>query len=157
MANCSATAKLRSGTTSVVDLTPHHLTKDWVELPRINYKYNGEKYNFVYALKSHEKVINYAFPNPTIITKINVNDGTTIDYDCKGKMGSEPIFISDPTKPDGDEDEGVVLTAVLHEDPTEVSLVVLNAKDMTELSKIKFKAEGTVTSTFHGLWQHANK
>jgi len=35
----------------VVDVVPHHFTKDFMELPRINYKYNGLKYNYFYGLE----------------------------------------------------------------------------------------------------------
>ena len=70
-------------------------------------------------------------------------------------MVSEPVFVADPTASNPEEDDGVVLTAVLYKDPKDVSLVILNAKDMKEISTVKFKAEGSVTGTFHGLWTNA--
>ncbi len=33
-----------------------------------------------------------------------------------------------------------------------VTLLLLNAKDMTELARVKFQTEGTFTATFHGQW-----
>ncbi|XP_021949663.1 beta,beta-carotene 15,15'-dioxygenase [Folsomia candida] len=150
MKNTTATAVLRPG--NVVHLTPHHINKEWAELPRINYSYNGKKYKYTYAIASSEDVMNYTIPSATKISKINVDDGTTKSWLSKGVMVSEPIFVQDPTKPSGAEDDGVVLTTVFHTNPKEVSLVVLNAPDMTELCEIKFEASGTVTSTFHGIW-----
>jgi len=63
-----------------------------------------------------------------------------MDYVSKGIFVSEPIFVASPNG--GAEDDGVVLTTVFHPDPTEVSLVILNAGDMTEVCEIKYKAEG---------------
>lgn len=33
-----------------------------------------------------------------------------------------------------------------------VTLLLLDAKDMTELAKVNFKTEGAFTATFHGQW-----
>jgi carotenoid cleavage dioxygenase-like enzyme len=68
-------------------------------------------------------------------------------------MLSEPVFVENPTKQnDNKEDDGVLLTTLFHDDPTDVSLIIINASDMTEVCEISFKAEGTVTSTFHGIF-----
>lgn len=52
--DCKATATVRqnSGTKPKVFLEPQHLTKDWMELPRINYHYNTDKYNYFYCISS---------------------------------------------------------------------------------------------------------
>jgi len=69
---------------------------------------------------------------------------------------NEPIFVADPTKPNGDEDEGIILTAVQNtKEQEKVTLYVLNAKNLEEVAKAEFTAEGCVPSTFHGIW--ANK
>lgn len=50
----------------------------------------------------------------------------------------------------------VLLSVLLDKyDENRVTLLLLNAKDMSELAKVTFKTEGTSTSTFHGQW--ANK
>jgi hypothetical protein len=67
MKNTNATAKLRNGTKSTVDLVFQNLSKDWFELPRINYKYNGKKYKYTYGIGSTVKV-NYAVP---IVNKVS--------------------------------------------------------------------------------------
>lgn len=33
-----------------------------------------------------------------------------------------------------------------------VTLLVLDAKNMSELAKVKFQTEGAFTATFHGQW-----
>lgn len=71
---------------------------------------------------------------------------------------SEPVFVSNPTNPNSDEDEGVILSALLPNDkPTSVSLLVLNAKDMTEIGRAEFTAAGAVTGTFHGQWAQSGQ
>lgn len=52
--NCKATATIRefSGTKPTIYLEPQHLTSDWLELPRINYQYNGRKYDYFYGVSS---------------------------------------------------------------------------------------------------------
>jgi len=73
-------------------------------------------------------------------------------------MASEPIFVADPTKPNAEEDDGVILsTYLVQADPQTVYLLVLNAKDLKEISKVQFRAEGAVTGTFHGIWNFENK
>lgn len=63
-----------------------------------------------------------------------------------------------PTKDNPEEDDGVVLAAYLPNDkPKSVSLLVLNAKDMTEIAKVDFQAAGSVTGTFHGMWAQAKE
>jgi len=149
--NTNATAVLRKGTTSVIDLTPHHFS-DWFELPRINYSYNGLKYNFTYGLRATETV-GVTLPKADKITKINVADGSLLDYHIKGVMATEPIFVSNPSPTA--EDDGILLAVILQDDPNDVNLVILNAKDMTEITNIKFTAKGPVTATFHGIFTPA--
>lgn len=71
----------------------------------------------------------------------------------KNSRASEPIFVADPTKINAEEDDGVILAALLPNDkPTNVSLLILNARDMTEIGRTDFTALGNVTGTFHGEW-----
>jgi len=71
----------------------------------------------------------------------------------KGILASEPVFIPNPTVENPKEDDGVVVAAILHENSQKlVTLLVLDAKDMTELASVKFETLGPVPSTFHGIW-----
>jgi len=54
--NCKATAYISAD--NVVQCKPELLTNHWVELPRINYKYNGLPYNYMYGVCTNEKVVN---------------------------------------------------------------------------------------------------
>jgi hypothetical protein len=65
--NTTATAVLRAGSNSIVDVTPHHLTTEWVELPRINYKLNGKMYKYFYAIGSNTPGY-YVFPHASLVS-----------------------------------------------------------------------------------------
>jgi len=153
-----ATATLRSGTKDTVDLTPHKLTEGVSELPRINYSRNGKKYSYFYGLGEKEATGTYDL-SLDIIHKVNVNTGEALYWTSKEDIRiSEPVFVPDPTKANPEEDDGVVLTALLARDkPNKVTLLVLNAKDMTELARSDFTAAGAVTATFHGQWAQAGE
>jgi len=64
LAGTNATAVLRPGTQSVVDLTPHHIVNEWMELTRINYNYNTKKYNYFYGLGTTNPDEQVAIPKP---------------------------------------------------------------------------------------------
>lgn len=38
------------------------------------------------------------------------------------------------------------------EEENRVTLLLLNAKDMSELARVKFQTDGAYTGTFHGQW-----
>lgn len=57
----TATAKLRRNSKNIVDLNAQHFTEGMVELPRINYKYNGKPYSYFYGLGETKKAETYEF------------------------------------------------------------------------------------------------
>ena len=63
--DCTATATLRENSDAkpLVFLEPQHLTRDWMELPRINYNFNGGKYNYFYAISSFSGNL-WSIPEP---------------------------------------------------------------------------------------------
>lgn len=63
----------------------------------------------------------------------------------------EPVFQPNPNGTA--EDDGVILTPVLHLETMEmVQLLILEAKGFTEMAKVTFKAKGPVTPTLHGIF-----
>jgi len=70
--NIEATAVLRKGSESIIDLTPHHMLTEWLELPRINYKYNGKKYNYFYGIGSTDPNVNISVPEPNKVSNIQL-------------------------------------------------------------------------------------
>lgn len=57
----TATATLRKEKSNIVDLVPQHLTENDLELPRINYKFNGKDYKYFYGLQPSKPTENYQF------------------------------------------------------------------------------------------------
>lgn len=149
-----ATAVVRAiGKENIIDVTPQDISEGWIELPRINYKLNGQKYNFVYGLTTtNDNVVSTGLPETDQISKMDIEKGTETKYVVgKGITISEPVFVANPKGTE--EDDGVLITALLYKaEHRDVKLVVINAKDMKEIGSVFFKAEGTVTSTFHGQW-----
>lgn len=68
--DCTATATLRknSGSKPKLFLKPQHLTKDWMELPRINYNFNTDKYNYFYCISGLHKTL-WTTPEPHSVNK----------------------------------------------------------------------------------------
>ncbi|KAJ6616396.1 Beta,beta-carotene 15,15'-dioxygenase, partial [Pseudolycoriella hygida] len=152
--NCKATAALQEKSESKpkVFLVPQHLSKEWIELPRINYHYNADKYNYFYSV-STMKDKSWTTPEPDSLTKVDIENNKTICWSSEDQVPSEPVFIAKPGAIE--EDDGVLLSALMekHEE-NRVTLLVLDAKDMSELAKVKFQTEGTFTETLETTTSH---
>ena len=91
--------------------------------------------------------------SPVKVTKLDVNTGKVLSWHSKGIVASEPVFVPNTSLDNPAEDDGVVLAALLHaDDLTKTTLLILDAKTMKEVSKVEFKTEGTIPTTFHGQW-----
>jgi carotenoid cleavage dioxygenase-like enzyme len=65
---------------------------------------------------------------------------------------SPPTDNSDSSDP-SDEDDGILLFTLLSPATlTSVHLVLLDAKSFEEVARIAFRAQGTVTEGFHGVF-----
>ncbi|KAL6607226.1 hypothetical protein LY90DRAFT_672048 [Neocallimastix californiae] len=112
-----------------------HFTKDIsIELPTINQKYLGRSYKYAYGVA-------LPFTDPTSgkyydrIKKIDVESKQIICWNEPHCYPSQPIFIQDPSNADV-EDEGVILSSVYDGSKDESFVIILNAKDMTEITRI---------------------
>ena len=64
---------------------------------------------------------------------------------------SEPIFVPRPHA--RDEEDGVLCITLLGiTSQSNVTLVILDARDLSEVAKIKFATEGSVAQAMHGLF-----
>ncbi|CAG7731600.1 unnamed protein product [Allacma fusca] len=128
--------------------TPHHLTDGWVELPRINYRFNGEKFNYFYGVYASK---GSGWTGIDTLTKVNVRNNSSICWSEEGMVPFEPIFVASPNSQD--EDDGVILSTLLDKmEETQATLLILNAKDMQEVARVKFNTAGPFTPSFHGQW-----
>ena len=85
--------------------------------------------------------------------KVDTQNGKHLQWIRKGVWVSEPVFVQNPTIQNPAEDDGVIVANLLHaEDLNKTTLLILDARTMTELATVEFKTDGPVTSTFHGQW-----
>ncbi|XP_066503498.1 beta,beta-carotene 15,15'-dioxygenase isoform X2 [Hoplias malabaricus] len=126
--------KLKSTTASAVKekdgkiLCQPEVLADGVELPRINYNYNGQKYRYVY-LTVAEMV------ESTKIIKLDVQTKQQLEWTANNCFPSEPVFVPRPGATE--EDDGVILTSVINSNPGESDfLLVLDGKSFKEVAKV---------------------
>ncbi|KAL1123017.1 hypothetical protein AAG570_002105 [Ranatra chinensis] len=117
------------------------------ETPRFNYPlYLGKKYRYFYAISSDVDL-----EQPGTLIKVDTYTKTQITWSESGAFPSEPIFV--PRTDSEDEDDGVVLSAVLWADnPRAVAMVALDAKSFIELGRVLFEAPGPVPKCLHGWY-----
>ncbi|XP_078066762.1 beta,beta-carotene 15,15'-dioxygenase-like [Mustelus asterias] len=114
-----------------------------VELPRINYDYNGLKYRYIYASGVHWK------PIPTKILKCDVQTRSCLEWREENCWPAEPVFVKAPEAKD--EDDGVLLSSVISTDAKKSSfLLVLDAKTFKELGRASISAD--LHLDLHGMF-----
>jgi carotenoid cleavage dioxygenase-like enzyme len=152
-ARAKATLRSRTNKETIVDLEADRLT-GFVEFPRINYKYNGKKYRYVYgAGASESRRKESVLPETDRLIKYDLQKRQEVIWENNKIMASEPVFIPNPNSDTAAEDDGVLLSALLHrDDQKKVTLLVLDAKNMKELATVEFTTGGPVPGTFHGQW-----
>jgi len=114
-------------------VTNHTLLDLWplfAELPRINDNLRGLKYCIVYMIRAIKKDTKVS---GTGIFKLNVCNGEKIQWSQEGQWASEPVFIPNPNS--NNEDDGILLTAVLDDDLGQTYLLILDASTMKEVAK----------------------
>lgn len=112
------------------------------ELPRINYRrHNGRPYRFAYGNNATEGA---AFI--TQIQKGDVVDGGVTAWSEPGCFPGEPVFVAAPDEQA--EDDGVVLSVVLDATAERSFLLVLDARDLSEIARAE--APHAVPFGFHG-------
>ncbi|KAG5872558.1 hypothetical protein JTB14_033977 [Gonioctena quinquepunctata] len=129
-----------------VYVEPEKLCNLGCETPRINYEnYLGKQYRYFYAISSDVDA-----ENPGTIIKVDTYTKSTKTWCEKNCYPSEPIFVPSPESEF--EDDGVVLSAIVWggKDTNHVGLLVLNAKDFTEIGRAEFHTKSPVPKCLHG-------
>jgi beta,beta-carotene 9',10'-dioxygenase len=110
------------------------------ELPRIAYRTrNGRPYRFAYGAGGEAAWTDR-------IVKLDVEAGAASHWEAEGCFPSEPVFVPEP---DGEaEDAGVLLSVVLDAARGTSFMLVLDARDLTELARAH--APHHVPFSFHG-------
>ena len=83
------------------------------------------------------------------LVKLNVEKREFVTWEESGGFASEPVFVK---APDGKaEDDGIVLSCVINVIDQTTSLLVLDAKEFTELGRAV--VPGITPGTYHGVCQ----
>lgn len=118
------------------------------ELPAFNHKYRGRKYRYVYGVTDTGKAVFL----DGIVKYDTVNNVPARIWSRHGQSAGEPIFIPDPTAMEGEEDRGVLLSAVLDGAAQRTYLLVLDAQELTEIGRATMPEGpgGVLGFGFHG-------
>lgn len=91
------------------------------EFPRINQKFDGKPYEYVYLAKNEH------------LYKVNTATKEVLEWSSENCSTAEPVFVSCPQEKD--EDEGVVLSVILDKDDS--FLLILDGKSFEEMGRCR--------------------
>ncbi|XP_074549550.1 beta,beta-carotene 15,15'-dioxygenase [Halichoeres trimaculatus] len=99
-----------------------------LELPRLNYDFNGKKHRYVYGSFVEDSALSKE------VGKIDTETKEKLRWSEENCWPSEPVFIP---RPNGEsEDDGVVLASVVNSNPGQSSfLLVLDGKTLKEVAR----------------------
>ena len=118
------------------------------ELPRINPKFTGKPYRYVYCVRSPPGRVFDALVKLDVESK---NEAAVWDIPCTSP--SEPIFVPKPDASDDEEDGGVVLSVIFEQRTKRSFLLVLDAKTFKELARAYLPMH--IPLSFHGNFYSA--
>jgi torulene dioxygenase len=145
-------ASIESAATSITPLPAQLLfqadKRDSFELPTINPRYLTRRHRFSYGCVDRLKS---SFMDG--IAKFDNITQKSIFWETEGHTPGEAIFVADPEGTA--EDDGVLLTVVLDGYVDKSYLLVLNARDLTEVGRAEMA--GPMSFGFHGAYKGASK
>jgi torulene dioxygenase len=121
---------------------------DSMELPTINPQYLTRRHRFSYGCADRLKS---SFMDGLV--KFDNVTKKSIFWEVEGHTPGEAIFVADPEGKT--EDDGVLLSVVLDGYVDKSYLLVLNAKDLTELGRAEM--DGPMSFGFHGAYKGIDK
>ncbi|CAH1232194.1 BCO1 [Branchiostoma lanceolatum] len=123
---------------------PEILTDANFDLPRVNEKYNGRKYRYIYAVD--------VYRTPFRLVKVDAQTKENKYWSEENCYTSEPVFVEAPNPTS--EDDGVVLSAVVRADEGKsiCFLLVLDGKTFTELGRAELSQPNKVPMQTHGIY-----
>ncbi|XP_042293434.1 beta,beta-carotene 15,15'-dioxygenase isoform X2 [Sceloporus undulatus] len=105
-----------------------------IELPRINYDYNGKKYRYIFAAE-----VKWS-PVPTQVVKFDVLTKERLHWEEEHCWPAEPIFVPSPNAKE--EDDGIILSTIVTSDPKKLPfLLILDAKTFKEIARATVNVE----------------
>ncbi|XP_032359644.1 beta,beta-carotene 15,15'-dioxygenase [Etheostoma spectabile] len=119
-----------------------------LELPRINYDFNGRRHRFVYSNSVEESALTKE------IAKFDTETKERVCWSEDNCTPSEPVFVP---RPNGEsEDDGVVLATVINSNPGQSCfLLILDGRTLKELARAYVKV--ALHKDMHGFFiPHGN-
>ncbi|KAJ6666071.1 hypothetical protein lerEdw1_000975 [Lerista edwardsae] len=114
-----------------------------IELPRINYNYNGKKYRYIFAPE-----VKWS-PIPTEIVKFDILTRKCLHWKEEHCWPAEPVFVPSPDAKE--EDDGIILSNIVTSDPQKLPfLLILDAKTFKEIARATVSAD--VHLDLHGIF-----
>uniref|UniRef100_A0A672IM17 Beta-carotene oxygenase 1 n=1 Tax=Salarias fasciatus TaxID=181472 RepID=A0A672IM17_SALFA len=120
-----------------------HFSPTGIDLPRINYDFNGKRHRFVYGSIVKESALTQQ------VGKFDTETKEMVYWNEEDCLPSEPVFIP---RPNGEsEDDGVVLLSVINGKPGQPDfLLFLDGKTFKEVARAYVKAE--LCKDMHGFF-----
>lgn len=113
------------------EMESKELLNDPADFPGINPLRDGRSYKYLYVVDSRD-IVEKEENRP--IYKVNTNTKEVTRWAQAGSYPGEPVFVA---KPNGEEeDDGVILSLVFDNKKYRSYLLILDAKNMTELGKV---------------------
>jgi beta,beta-carotene 9',10'-dioxygenase len=134
------TLSLQTGT-----LSSEVITKQNVEFPRINEKFDGLPYRYVYLIDPSESV---SKNDRRAIYKVDTLTKCVYQWVEEGCYPGEPVFVAFPDAKE--EDEGVILTVVFDLGSNSSFLLILDGKSFEEIGRAK--VTHAIPSGTHGQY-----
>jgi carotenoid cleavage dioxygenase-like enzyme len=126
-------------------VTSRALSDRSADLPRINPRYNTRPYRYVYANGIAEPGESRFLDT---IVKFDVESGETTEWRHDNHFPGEPVFVARPDATT--EDDGVLLTVVLDANTDTSYLLLLDARDLSEIARARVPQH--VPFGFHGAY-----
>lgn len=112
------------------ELSSQILFKQSIEFPRINEKFDGRPYRYVYLVDPREATMKI---ETRAIYKFDTETKKVQEWTEKGCYPGEPVFVAAPDAKE--EDEGVILAVVLDRPHQNSFLLILDGKNFQEIGR----------------------
>ncbi|CAG8683857.1 6652_t:CDS:2, partial [Funneliformis caledonium] len=107
-----------------------------LELPRINPKFHGKRYRYVYGIGLSAKAATQEGQIWDALIKCDLDTKEVVAmWVVENCYPSEPVFISAPGN-DNNEDDGILLSVIFEGQDIKSFLVVLDAKTLLEIARV---------------------